>query len=88
METIILSVKPSWSTNLLQKQANDRNKNSNKTRLRKNFYDKNLKFRPPNVCIRILDLKFKKISVKIQKIKNFIFRTCIFFEILFSFHKN
>ena len=52
------------------------------------FYDKNLKFRPPNVCIRIFDLKFKKIYVKIQKIKNFIFRTCIFFEILFSFHKN
>ena len=31
------------------------------------FYDKNLKFRPPNVCIQILDLKFKKIYVKIQK---------------------
>ena len=52
------------------------------------FYDINLKFRPPNVCIRILDLKFKKIYVKIQKIKIFIFRTCIFFEILFSFYKN
>ena len=47
------------------------------------FYDKNLKFRPPNVCIRILDLKFKKIYVKIQKIKIFIFRTCIFLKYFF-----
>ena len=49
------------------------------------FYDKNLKFRPPNVCIRILDLKFKKIYVKIQKIKIFIFRTCIFLKYFFLF---
>ena len=47
------------------------------------FYDKNLKFRPPNVCIRILDLKFKKIYVKIQKIKIFIFRIVFFLKYFF-----
>ena len=48
------------------------------------FYDKNLKFRPPYVCIRILDLKFKKIYAKIPKIK-FHFSDLYFFEILLLF---